>query len=52
MLVHFTAIHRFSKLKDKKLEAIRTVNQYLQEKRAKRMIRGLRINLDQIRVKE
>ena len=51
-LVYFKAIHRFSKFKDKKLQAIRTVNQYLHEKRAKRIIMVLRTNLEEIRVKE
>lgn len=52
LLVYFRAIHKFSKFKDKKLQAIRTVNQYLHEKRAKRIISALRSNLDDIRVKE
>lgn len=52
MLVHFRAIHKFSKFKDKKLQAMRTVNQYLHEKRAKRLINVLRKNLDSIKIKE
>jgi len=50
--VHFGAIRRFSKLKDRKMAAIRTVNQYLHDKRARRLISVLRDNLAQIRTKE
>ena len=50
--VHFGAIVKFGKLKDQKVENMRTVNQYLHQKRAKRLIAVLRTNLDQIKMKE
>ena len=52
MLVYFKAIHRFSKFKDRKLANIRTVNQYLQEKRTKAVINMLRNNMTMVRTKE
>ena len=51
-MAYFKAIYRFSKSKDKKLQAIRTVNEYLHRKRAKRIIIALRDNLEGIRIKE
>ena len=50
--VHFRAIAKFGQLKDRKLAAMRTVNQYLHEKRAKRLIAILRSNLQHIQSKE
>ena len=50
--MHFRALAKFGQLKDRKLAAMRTVNQYLHEKRAKRLIQVLQTNLHQIQSKE
>ena len=49
---YFKALEKFRHMKVKKLDNIRKVNDYLQEKRRKRAVAGLRNNLEQIRAKE
>ena len=51
-MTYFKALEKFRHMKVQKLENIRRVNEYLREKRRKRALTGLKVNLDNIRTKE